>query len=186
MTDNRLMEALKDLTDLLSAGINVAASAPVFLQYPWGVLPENMLTPIENAAREGNSSIFAGGIDPGFANDLLPLALMGTCQRIDQVRCIEIVDYATYDSATVMFDVMGFGKPMEETPMLLQPGCCRWPGAQSCGNSQPASASNWTRSPKYTKSCPHLKISIFHRVIFQRAPWPHCTSKCAASRTAGR
>lgn len=122
MTDNRLMEALKDLTDLLSAGINVAASAPVFLQYPWGVLPENMLTPIENAAREGNSSIFVGGIDPGFANDLLPLALMGTCQRIDQVRCIEIVDYATYDSATVMFDVMGFGKPMEETPMLLQPG----------------------------------------------------------------
>jgi hypothetical protein len=35
---------------------------------------------------------------------------------------MEIVDYATYDSATVMFDVMGFGKPLNEIPMLLQPG----------------------------------------------------------------
>ncbi len=35
---------------------------------------------------------------------------------------MEIVDYATYDSATVMFDVMGFGKPLDETPILLQPG----------------------------------------------------------------
>ena len=35
---------------------------------------------------------------------------------------MEIVDYATYDSATVMFDVMGFGKPLDEMPMLLQPG----------------------------------------------------------------
>ena len=35
---------------------------------------------------------------------------------------MEIIDYATYDSATVMFDVMGFGKPLDEIPMLLQPG----------------------------------------------------------------
>ena len=35
---------------------------------------------------------------------------------------MEIVDYATYDSAAVMFDVMGFGKPLDEIPILLQPG----------------------------------------------------------------
>ena len=35
---------------------------------------------------------------------------------------MEIADYATYDGATVMFDVMGFGWPLDETPMLLQPG----------------------------------------------------------------
>lgn len=35
---------------------------------------------------------------------------------------MEIVDYATYDSPTVMFDVMGFGKSLDELPMLLQPG----------------------------------------------------------------
>jgi hypothetical protein len=122
MADNRLAEALEDYRRILAAGVNVVGSSAVFLQYPWQVLPQEMLTPLEEAAREGNSSLFVNGIDPGFANDLLPLALAGTCQRIQQIRCMEIVDYATYNSATVMFDVMGFGKPIDEIPMLLQSG----------------------------------------------------------------
>lgn len=122
LADHRLAEALEDYRRILAAGINVVGSGPVFLQYPWQVIPEELIRPLDEAAREGNSSLYVGGIDPGFANDLLPLALAGTCQRIEQVRCIEIVDYATYDSATVMFDVMGFGRPIDEIPMLLQPG----------------------------------------------------------------
>jgi 4-hydroxy-tetrahydrodipicolinate reductase len=122
MADNRLPDALDDYRRILAAGVNVVGSSAVFLQYPWQVLPKELLAPIEDAAREGNSSLFVNGIDPGFANDLLPLALAGTCQSVQQIRCMEIVDYATYDSATVMFDVMGFGKPLDDIPMLLQPG----------------------------------------------------------------
>lgn len=122
MADNRLPEALEDYRRILAAGINTVGSGPVFLQYPWQVIPEELLSPLEEAAKAGQSSLFVNGIDPGFANDLLPLAIAGTCQSIEQVRCMEIVDYATYDSATVMFDVMGFGKPLDEVPMLLQPG----------------------------------------------------------------
>jgi 2,4-diaminopentanoate dehydrogenase len=122
MADNRLPEALEDYRRVLAAGINVVGSGPVFLQYPWQVLPEELITPLEDAAKEGNSSLYVSGIDPGFANDLLPLALAGTCQSIEQVRCMEIVDYATYDSPVVMFEVMGFGKPIDDVPMLLQPG----------------------------------------------------------------
>jgi 4-hydroxy-tetrahydrodipicolinate reductase len=122
MADNRLPEALDDYRRILAAGVNVVGSGPVFLQYPWQVIPEELISPLEEAARAGNSSLYVNGIDPGFANDLLPLALAGTCQHIEQLRCMEIVDYATYDSATVMFDVMGFGKPIDEIPMLLQPG----------------------------------------------------------------
>jgi 4-hydroxy-tetrahydrodipicolinate reductase len=122
MADNRLPEALEDYRRILAAGVNVVGSGPVFLQYPWQVLPQELVTPIEEAAISGGVSLFVGGIDPGFANDLLPLALAGTCQSIQQIRCMEIVDYATYDSATVMFDVMGFGKPLDDLPMLLQPG----------------------------------------------------------------
>ena len=76
--------------------------------------PTSCITPIEDAAQAGKSSLFVNGIDPGFANDLLPLALAGTCQSIEQIRCMEIINYDTYDSATVMFDVMGFGKPLDE------------------------------------------------------------------------
>ncbi|BBX31692.1 hypothetical protein MMAG44476_18002 [Mycolicibacterium mageritense DSM 44476 = CIP 104973] len=122
MADNRLPDALEDYRRLLAAGVNVVGSSAVFLQYPWQVLPAELVAPIEEAAKAGQASLFVNGIDPGFANDLLPLALAGTCQSIQQIRCMEIVDYATYDSATVMFDVMGFGKPLDETPMLLQPG----------------------------------------------------------------
>ncbi|MDV3134091.1 diacylglycerol kinase [Mycobacterium sp. 29Ha] len=122
MADNRLPEALEDYRRILAAGVNVVASSAVFLQYPWGVIPDELLKPIEDAAKEGNASIFVNGIDPGFANDLLPLALAGTCQSIEQIRCMEIINYDTYDSATVMFDVMGFGRPMDDLPMLLQPG----------------------------------------------------------------
>jgi 4-hydroxy-tetrahydrodipicolinate reductase len=122
MADNRLQEALEDYRRILAAGVNVVGSGPVFLQYPWQVLPPELVDPIEEATRAGNSSLFVNGIDPGFANDLLPLALAGACQRIEQVRCMEIINYDTYDSATVMFDVMGFGKALDELPMLLQPG----------------------------------------------------------------
>ena len=111
MADNRLPDALEDYRRILAAGVNVVGSSAVFLQYPWQTLPGELVTPIEDAAKAGNASLFVNGIDPGFANDLLPLALAGTCQSIEQIRCMEIVDYDTYDSATVMFDVMGFGKP---------------------------------------------------------------------------
>ena len=122
MADNRLPEALEDYRRILAAGVNVVGSGPVFLQYPYRVIPDEMLAPLEDAARAGQSSLFVNGIDPGFTNDLLPLALTSTCQSGQQVRCMEIMDYATYDDATVMFDVMGFGKPIDELPMLLQPG----------------------------------------------------------------
>jgi hypothetical protein len=122
MADNRLQEALEDYRQILAAGVNVVGSGPVFLQYPWQVIPDELIIPLEEAAREGNSSLYVNGIDPGFANDLLPLALAGTCQSIEQIRCMEIVDYATYDSPVVMLDVMGFGKPIDEIPMLLQSG----------------------------------------------------------------
>jgi 4-hydroxy-tetrahydrodipicolinate reductase len=122
LADNRLPEALQDYRRILSAGVNVVGSSAVFLQYPWQVIPEELLKPIEDAAAAGKASLFVNGIDPGFANDLLPLALAGTCQSVEQIRCMEIINYDTYDSADVMFGVMGFGRPLDEIPMLLQPG----------------------------------------------------------------
>jgi 4-hydroxy-tetrahydrodipicolinate reductase len=122
LADNRLPEALEDYRRILAAGVNIVGSGPVFLQWPWQVIPDEMIKPLEEAAQQGNSSLFVNGIDPGFANDILPLTLVGTCQTIEQVRCMEIVDYATYNSAAVMFEVMGFGKPLEEIPVLLQSG----------------------------------------------------------------
>jgi 2,4-diaminopentanoate dehydrogenase len=122
MADDRITEALADLTRILRAGVNVVSSAPVFLQYPTGVVPDELVDPIRAAAAEGGASLWVNGVDPGFANDWLPLVLTSVCERIDSVRCLEILDYATYDNAKVLFEIMGFGRPLDDTPMLLMPG----------------------------------------------------------------
>ncbi|GAA0400536.1 hypothetical protein Acor_77930 [Acrocarpospora corrugata] len=116
MADTRIFEALDDLTTILRSGTNVVSSGPVFLQFPDGSLDAS----IRLAAHEGNVSIWVNGIDPGFANDWLPLS--GISERIDEIRCLEILNYGTYDQRTVLFDLMGFGNPLDETPFLLQPG----------------------------------------------------------------
>ncbi|MDT5350966.1 MAG: hypothetical protein QOH91_4253 [Mycobacterium sp.] len=121
MGDTRLPEAMADVMRILAAGVNVVGSSPGLLQYPWGVMPDKYIARVENAAQQGNSSIFINGVDPGFSNDLIPFALAGTCQRIEQVRCMEIADYASYDGAEVMY-YMGFGRALDDMPMLLQPG----------------------------------------------------------------
>jgi hypothetical protein len=122
MGDTRLAEAMADIRRILALGINVVGSAPGVLQYPWQVVPDKYIVRVEDAAREGDSTIFITGVDPGFATDLLPFALAGTCQSIQQVRTMEIADYASYDGVTVMFDVMGFGNAIGDFPILFQPG----------------------------------------------------------------
>lgn len=122
MADDRLVEAVEDLKRFLRAGINVVSSSPVFLQYPEGVVPPEMIEPIREAAVEGGASLWVNGIDPGFANDWLPLVLTSVCERIDEVRCLEILDYSTYDNGKVLFEIMGFGSALDDLPLLLQPG----------------------------------------------------------------
>jgi 4-hydroxy-tetrahydrodipicolinate reductase len=122
MADHRLGEAIEDLIRFLKAGINVVASGPVFLQYPYGVMPDAMIDPIREAATQGGASLFVNGIDPGFANDWLPLVLTSISERIEEVRCMEILNYATYNQPMVLFDIMGFGRPMEDVPFILTPG----------------------------------------------------------------
>ncbi|WP_409494179.1 diacylglycerol kinase [Amycolatopsis sp. cmx-11-12] len=122
MADDRLLEAVEDLKRFLRAGINVVSSSPVFLQYPEGVVPPDMIEPIREAAREGGASLWVNGVDPGFANDWLPLVLTSVCERIDEVRCLEILDYSTYNNGKVLFNIMGFGREMDDLPLLLQPG----------------------------------------------------------------
>ncbi len=122
MADHRLIEALEDMQRILRAGVNVVSSGPVFLQYPFGVVDDSMIRPVQDAAAEGGVSLFVNGIDPGFANDALPLVLTGISERIDEVRVAEVLNYATYNQPMVIFDIMGFGRPIEDVPMILQPG----------------------------------------------------------------
>jgi 4-hydroxy-tetrahydrodipicolinate reductase len=120
MADDRMFEALADLQRFLEAGINVVSSSPVFLQYP--AEDDAMAQPLDAAGKANGVSLFVNGVDPGFANDALPLVLTGISQRIEEVRCSEVLNYNTYNQPMVLFDIMGFGRPMDEVPFLLSDG----------------------------------------------------------------
>ena len=122
MGDTRPVEATNDVCKLLAAGIDVVGSAPGTLQFPWESMPDKVIEKVEAAARTGDATVYITGVDPGFASDLIPLTLASTCQRVEQIKCYELADYATYDGAEVMFDLMGFGKPLTDTPLLFLPG----------------------------------------------------------------
>ena len=122
MTDDRIFEAIEDLRSFVDAGINVVSSGPVLLQYPYGVLWQEALDELTTACDKGQASLHVNGIDPGFANDVLPLVLTSLSQRIDLVRVSEIADYSTYYQPVVMKDIFGFGLPVDAEVMLWQPG----------------------------------------------------------------
>jgi hypothetical protein len=120
MADDRMFEALTDLQRFLESGINVVSSCPVFLQYP--AEDDAMAQPLHAAGVAHDVSLFVNGVDPGFANDALPLVLTGISERIEEVRCSEVLNYSTYNQPMVLFDIMGFGRPMDEVPFILTPG----------------------------------------------------------------
>jgi hypothetical protein len=119
--DLRPFEAVEDICHILEAGKNVVSSSVVPLVHPKSFLPE-MRDKLDEACRKGRSSFLTNGIDPGFANDTLPLTLSGLCERWEEIRILEIINYATYDQPQVLFDIMGFGTPLDQEPLLLTPG----------------------------------------------------------------
>jgi hypothetical protein len=119
--DLRIMDAIEDVCRILRAGKDVVSSSIVALVHPDGMGPE-IRKRIEEACREGGSSFFTSGIDPGFANDVLPLVLSGLSERWEEIRIQEIVNYATYDQPEVVFGTMGFGQPLDAQAILFIPG----------------------------------------------------------------
>ncbi len=104
----------------LRAGIDVCSTA--MTPWVWPGMKQNpasWIDPITEACAEGGASCFTTGIDPGFANDLFPLTLMGLCGRVDSVRASELLDYTDYEGDYE--DEMGIGRSPDFTPLLEIP-----------------------------------------------------------------
>ncbi len=119
--DLRPFDAVNDMARILASGKNVVSSSVVGLVEPLGMNGE-VATQLIDACKAGGASFLTSGIDPGFANDILPLVLSGLSEHWEEIRIQEIINYATYNQPEVLFETMGFGKPMDHTPMILAPG----------------------------------------------------------------
>jgi hypothetical protein len=116
--DIRPQEAMADLLACLNSGHSVVSTSFYSFLYPAIAAPE-LLQAVEQACAAGNSSLFVSGIDPGWAMDVLPLMLTGMVSDIREIRCQEIFNYALYDQPQVVREVIGFGQPMADLPMML-------------------------------------------------------------------
>ncbi|MDA8752534.1 hypothetical protein N9M39_00055 [Halieaceae bacterium] len=116
--DIRPEAAMGDLLACLEAGINVVSTSFYSFLHP-GSCPGEALQPLEAACRTGKASLLVSGIDPGWAMDALPIMLSGAVSGIREIRSREIFNYALYDQPRVVREVIGFGQPMTETPLML-------------------------------------------------------------------
>ncbi|QUQ68212.1 NAD(P)H-dependent amine dehydrogenase family protein [Kutzneria sp. CA-103260] len=112
------LENIENMARALRSGKHVVSTAMTPLVYP-DACPPQVRTELEKACAEAGKACFTTGIDPGFANDLFPLTLLGVCGRVDSVRIQELVDYASY--AGDYSKVMGFGLPVDTQAMLEIP-----------------------------------------------------------------
>ncbi|HEX4431142.1 MAG TPA: dihydrodipicolinate reductase [Frankiaceae bacterium] len=104
------MGALDDISRLLASGKNVISTAVTPFIYPRSA-GSVVLERLEAACAEGGTSFHGTGIEPGWASEVLPLAMSSLFQRIDSLLVQELLDYSSYDSADMLFDIMGFGRP---------------------------------------------------------------------------
>ncbi|OJZ68725.1 dihydrodipicolinate reductase [Mycolicibacterium diernhoferi] len=108
------------ITRFLRAGIDVCSTAMTPWVWPAMHLnPPNWIQPVTEACEAGGASCFTTGIDPGFANDLFPLTLMGLCSEVKTVRASELLDYTNY-TGDYEFE-MGIGRPPGYRPLLESP-----------------------------------------------------------------
>jgi 2,4-diaminopentanoate dehydrogenase len=117
----RPLEAVNDMVSILRAGKNVVSCSVVPLAYP-NAVDSAFTDPLREAALAGGVSFFTTGIDTGFANDVLPLALSGVARSIDSIRVTELFNYATYPDKTAVYDILGFGQPPEYAAFAATPG----------------------------------------------------------------
>ncbi len=130
-SETRMFEAAEDQAKCLRAGINVVASSLFMLQYPQNPNVAFLAEPIAAACAEGGSTCFNNGIDPGFANDTMPLVFTGLSEYWTSVRMREVINYSTYEQEHTIREVMGFGYPLDHDCMLFQDGMLSlgWGGA---------------------------------------------------------
>ena len=127
--ETRPHEVIPELERILASGANVASSSMIFLIYPPFAKP-SMRDPLEKACREGGSTFYVSGIDPGFSGDVLPLSALQLADEIEEIRVQELCDYSTYEDPEFTGVSFGFGRPADYTPPLSMPGMLRmgWGG----------------------------------------------------------
>jgi 2,4-diaminopentanoate dehydrogenase len=110
---------LDQICRLLTSGKNVVTPRGEFL-HPLAMKPEQRAM-VEEACREGRTSIHATGSSPGFISEALPITLIAQQRRFDCLTINEYANVSSRDSPDMLFNMMGYGsKPGQFNQQMLQ------------------------------------------------------------------
>jgi 4-hydroxy-tetrahydrodipicolinate reductase len=65
------------------------------------------------ACNKGGASVYGTGSSPGFITDLFPWSALALQRRVDSFRIEEFGNMSQRDSPVMLFEQIGFGKPMD-------------------------------------------------------------------------
>jgi 4-hydroxy-tetrahydrodipicolinate reductase len=92
-TGSYLKMIYPQLTEIVSAGVNIVSSAEELL-YPYLRNPE-LADELDALAKSNGVTVLGTGVNPGFVMDTLPLVLSGVCHRVDRIEAERVVDVST-------------------------------------------------------------------------------------------
>lgn len=102
---------------LLESGKNIASTRGEF-HNPKRMAP-GRAEQIEAACQKGGTSVYSTGSSPGFITEALAIPLLSMQRRLDCLTIDEFGDCSTRNSPEMLFDIMGFGRPMGPYPQAM-------------------------------------------------------------------
>lgn len=108
-----------DVCRILASGSNIVTTRAEFFNP--AMMSATLLERIENACKQGNTSIHASGSSPGFITEALPIVLCSLSRRLDFLGIDEYANCLEGASQQMLIDIMGFGKTPEEFAKFTMP-----------------------------------------------------------------
>jgi hypothetical protein len=108
----------EDIMALLRSGKNVITTAGN--HYPQAHGAERARR-FDEICREGNSTLYGVGMNPGFLLERLVLGLTGLCVELESVEVEEMLDASTMPDPDFVFNVMGMGSDLRKVDLTSGP-----------------------------------------------------------------
>src|SRR5258708_31945815 len=113
--------AIPDYVKLLSAGINVVTTSTTRLVNPHAYEPAEWRAQLTAATKAGQASLYASGIEPGFAAHYLPLVPTTQSSQIEKIHAYEIAPHDDYGGPDTLVHALRSGPPPSHPPFTRGP-----------------------------------------------------------------
>lgn len=99
-----------DICRLLASGKNVASINGHSYPQHWDKV---YLQAFTDACKQGNSTLYGSGLNPGFITDRIATVATSICLEIEHIEVTEIIDCTVMQNPDYVFGSLGFGAPCD-------------------------------------------------------------------------